>query len=192
MSFHTSLTPNAVPTNSLHRLLKNRDGGVMPLFALALVPILGFTGAAVDFSRANSVKASMQAALDSTALMLSKDANKLDDTGRQLLAHLADATGRAATGRERVEEGFRAYTTPALIVCGDEDDATLEPGIFLRRVIPTAGLVVLPKCGHTQNLEEPDLFNKFVLAFITRVDAGRWPRRIPESQADSLIAAVRK
>jgi AcrR family transcriptional regulator len=33
----------------------------------------------------------------------------LDDTGRSLLATLADATGRAATGRERVERGFRAY-----------------------------------------------------------------------------------
>jgi AcrR family transcriptional regulator len=33
----------------------------------------------------------------------------LDETGRELLAHLAEATGRAATGRERVEEGFRAY-----------------------------------------------------------------------------------
>src|SRR5262245_43578575 len=83
MSSHSSLTPNAVPTNSLRHLLKKRDGGVMPLFALALVPILGFIGAAIDFSRANAVKASMQAALDSTALMLSKDAGKLDDDGRQ-------------------------------------------------------------------------------------------------------------
>ena len=33
----------------------------------------------------------------------------LDDTGRSLLATLADATGRAETGRERVERGFRAY-----------------------------------------------------------------------------------
>jgi Flp pilus assembly protein TadG len=72
--------------NSLPHLFKDRSGGVMPLFALALVPMLGFIGAAVDFSRANSVKAAMQAALDSTALMLSKDAAKLDDAGRQAKA----------------------------------------------------------------------------------------------------------
>jgi pimeloyl-ACP methyl ester carboxylesterase len=90
-----------------------------------------------------------------------------------------------------LEAGFRRYSTPALILCGDEDDATLEPGLFLKRVIPTSGLAVLPKCGHTQNLEEPDLFNRLVLDFITRVDAGRWPRRIPESQADLLIAAAK-
>jgi Flp pilus assembly protein TadG len=46
-------------------------------FALAVVPIVGFVGAAVDYSHANQVKASMQAAADSTALMLSKDAVSL-------------------------------------------------------------------------------------------------------------------
>ena len=43
------------------------------IFAIALLPILGFIGAAVDYTRANSARSSMQAALDSTALMLSKD-----------------------------------------------------------------------------------------------------------------------
>ncbi|HET9728213.1 MAG TPA: TetR/AcrR family transcriptional regulator [Acidimicrobiia bacterium] len=33
----------------------------------------------------------------------------LEETGRTLLTLLAEATGRAATGRERVELGFRAY-----------------------------------------------------------------------------------
>ena len=33
----------------------------------------------------------------------------IEDTGRLLLGTLAEATGRAATGRERVELGFRAY-----------------------------------------------------------------------------------
>ena len=51
-----------------------RDGNVVITFALAIVPIVGFVGAAVDYSRANSAKAAMQAAVDSTALMLSKDA----------------------------------------------------------------------------------------------------------------------
>src|SRR5262245_66644059 len=33
----------------------------------------------------------------------------LEETGRQLLTTLADATSRAASGRERVENGFQAY-----------------------------------------------------------------------------------
>jgi Flp pilus assembly protein TadG len=51
-----------------------RDGNVVITFALAIVPVVGFVGAAVDYSRANSAKAAMQAAVDSTALFLSKDA----------------------------------------------------------------------------------------------------------------------
>ncbi|MGA7680972.1 MAG: TadE/TadG family type IV pilus assembly protein, partial [Pseudolabrys sp.] len=59
-----------------------RGGNVAITFALATLPILGFVGAAVDYSRANSVKAAMQTALDSTALMLSKEA--IFDTEDQL------------------------------------------------------------------------------------------------------------
>ena len=61
----------------LKRFLRNRDGGAAPLLALAAVPIMGFVGAAIDFSRAASVRTSMQAALDATALMLSREAQNL-------------------------------------------------------------------------------------------------------------------
>src|SRR5262245_47109200 len=54
-----------------------QGGNVVFTFALATVPMVGFVGAAVDYSRANSAKAAMQAAVDSTALMLSKDAQTL-------------------------------------------------------------------------------------------------------------------
>ena len=36
---------------------------------------------------------------------------------------------------------------------------------------------MLPKCGHTINLEEPDLFNRTVLDFLTAVEVGQWPAR---------------
>ena len=55
----------------------------MITFALATIPMIGFVGAAVDYSRANSAKAAMQAAVDSTALMLSKEAQSLDDGAAQ-------------------------------------------------------------------------------------------------------------
>ena len=54
-----------------------KGGNVVITFALATIPIVGFVGAAVDYSRGNSAKAAMQAAVDSTALMLSKDAQTL-------------------------------------------------------------------------------------------------------------------
>src|SRR4051812_37905553 len=56
-------------------------------FALATIPMVGFVGAAVDYSHANSVKVAMQAAVDSTALILSKDASALTTTALQTKAN---------------------------------------------------------------------------------------------------------
>src|SRR5664279_290106 len=57
-------------------------GNVAITFAFATLPILAGVGAAVDYSRANAVKVALQAALDSTALMISKEA--ATDTASQL------------------------------------------------------------------------------------------------------------
>jgi Flp pilus assembly protein TadG len=62
---------------TLRHFLKDRRGGITPMFALAIIPVFGLIGAAVDYSRANSVRTAMQAAADATALMLSKDASSL-------------------------------------------------------------------------------------------------------------------
>ena len=61
------------------RFLRNRDGSATPLLALALVPLMGLTGAAIDYSRGNKVKAALQNALDSTGLALSRESTDLDD-----------------------------------------------------------------------------------------------------------------
>jgi len=55
------------------RFIRADEGNIAVIFAIALVPMIGFIGAAVDYTRANAARSSMQAALDSTALMLSKD-----------------------------------------------------------------------------------------------------------------------
>jgi Flp pilus assembly protein TadG len=49
------------------------DGNIAILFGIAVIPIISFVGAAVDYTRAVNARSSMQAALDSTALMLAKD-----------------------------------------------------------------------------------------------------------------------
>jgi 3-oxoadipate enol-lactonase len=76
---------------------------------------------------------------------------------------------------------IRKATTPALIICGDEDDACVEPSLFLKRHLPAAGLTFFPKSGHVLNLEEPALFNEMVERFIALVEANRWGSRDPRS-----------
>jgi hypothetical protein len=51
-----------------HRFIARTDATLAPIFAIALVPIIGLVGAAVDYSRANGAKAAMQSALDAAVL----------------------------------------------------------------------------------------------------------------------------
>jgi len=78
-----------------------------------------------------------------------------------------------------LEREFARLELPTLVMVGDEDAPAVEPSLFLKRKAPGAGLVVFPNSGHAINLEEPDLFNRHLLDFLTAVDAGRWPRRQP-------------
>ena len=73
-----------------------------------------------------------------------------------------------------LERKFRQLKVPLHMVSGDEDDNCLEPGIFIKRVCPSATLTVVAGTGHAVNLEEPALFNSIVLKFLTAVDRDRW------------------
>ncbi len=125
-----------------------------------------------------------------------KDPRGYAEFQAQLAEHSTEGSALTMQGvqRERpslfdLEAGLKEMTTPTLVIAGDEDDPTIEPSIFLKRTIPTSALLVMPKCGHTMNLEDPDAFNRAVLDFVTQVDCGRWTRRIPESLAGGIIAA---
>jgi pimeloyl-ACP methyl ester carboxylesterase len=74
---------------------------------------------------------------------------------------------------------------PVLVLVGDEDEGCLEPALMLKRTIPTAGLTVLPRTGHTANLEEPDVFNRVVDTFLASVARGAWHPRDPRSRSAS-------
>ena len=76
---------------------------------------------------------------------------------------------------------------PVLVLVGDEDEGCLEPALMLKRTIPTAGLAVLPRTGHTANLEEPDVFNRAVDAFLAAVGRGAWHPRDPRSRSVSTM-----
>jgi Flp pilus assembly protein TadG len=70
----------------LPRFLKDRRGGVAPMFALAIVPVVGLVGASIDYSRANAARTAMQSALDATALAMAKLAPTLTQTELQTKA----------------------------------------------------------------------------------------------------------
>jgi pimeloyl-ACP methyl ester carboxylesterase len=88
-----------------------------------------------------------------------------------------------------LEDKLATLTVPTLIVNGDEDEPCLIPGVYLKRTIPNAGLWVMPKTGHTMNLEEPVAFNHGLAEFFDLVEAGRWEPRDPRSISDTILGA---
>jgi pimeloyl-ACP methyl ester carboxylesterase len=82
-------------------------------------------------------------------------------------------------------EELSRLSVPLLILVGDEDEGAVDASIALKRMIPSSGLMVMPRSGHTLNLEEPGLFNATVQSFLTSVLTGSWGPRDPRSRAAS-------
>ncbi len=57
----------------MNRFRKDQRGNIVMIFAIMLVPLLSFMGAAIDYSRATRARATMQSVLDSVSLMVAKD-----------------------------------------------------------------------------------------------------------------------
>jgi pimeloyl-ACP methyl ester carboxylesterase len=89
-----------------------------------------------------------------------------------------------------LQEKLRAVRTPVLIIAGDEDDGSLEPSLMLKRMMPTSGLVILPRTGHTANLEDPEAFNDAVGHFLAAVNNGHWGERDPRAVSHSIMGIV--
>ena len=97
-------------SDRFHGFRNDEAGNVAIIFALALVPVMGLVGAAVDYSHGNSVKTAMQAATDATALRMAKNAASL--TSAQLSQQATDSFNalftRAETQGVQVNAQFNA------------------------------------------------------------------------------------
>jgi pimeloyl-ACP methyl ester carboxylesterase len=78
-----------------------------------------------------------------------------------------------------MEADLRKFTPPLLVLVGDEDEWCVDASVFLRRIVPTAGLCVIPRSGHTITSEEPAAFNATVADLFANAEAGRWMSHKP-------------
>jgi Flp pilus assembly protein TadG len=112
---------------------RDRHGNVAITFAFAMLPILGLVGAAIDYSHAISIRVALQAALDSTALMLSKQAPSLNAKQLQSTAQnyfngvfqrpeaqnvSITATYTTSGGSQVIVDGSAAMTTNFMQILG--------------------------------------------------------------------------
>ena len=122
-----------------------------------------------------------------------KDPRGFAEFARMLAEHSAEGSANTQLGvqKERpslydLEGEMQAMTVPTLIVSGDEDWPCLAPNVYMKRVIRSAALLVVPNTGHAVNLEEPEAFNRAIGTFIAQVEAGRWPNRDERAMSDSI------
>jgi len=100
------------------RFAAAQDGNIAVIFALAIIPVLAFVGAALDYSRANTARSSMQAALDSTALMLSRDLSQGVITTSQINTKASNYFAALYNNTEATNISVSAAYTPGTASSG--------------------------------------------------------------------------
>jgi pimeloyl-ACP methyl ester carboxylesterase len=121
-----------------------------------------------------------------------KDPRGWAEFAAQLGEHDSQGSARTMRGVQAARpslydltDELAALEVPTLLIAGDEDEGCLEPSLMLKRTIPSAGLALLPKTGHTCNLEEPELFDRLLERFFADVENGAWGPRDPRSLGTS-------
>jgi Flp pilus assembly protein TadG len=123
------------------RFQHDRRGGVALTFALALIPILASVGAAVDYSRANALKADLQSALDSTALMVSKNAASLTASALQTSAqsYFVALFNEPQAANVQFNATYSTGSGSSVVVNGSADMPTTFMGILGVQKITVTG-----------------------------------------------------
>jgi len=86
-----------------------------------------------------------------------------------------DRTGatRAAQGvieRDGVYEQLDQIKTPTLVMVGDEDMATTtEKARRIHEKVPNAGMVTIPRAGHSSSIEQPEFVTRTIETFLSEV-----------------------
>lgn len=151
--------------------------------------------AAKNFETQGMAKAAEAYALGPTRVQFqNKDPRGWKEFADQLREHSTEGAALTMRGVQKrrpslfdLVDEMKAIMVPTLIMTGDEDWPCLEPGLLMKRTIPTAGLVVMPNAGHTINLEEPAAFNQHLADFFHAVDVGAWPKRDPRALVTSIL-----
>jgi pimeloyl-ACP methyl ester carboxylesterase len=73
-----------------------------------------------------------------------------------------------------MDADLKKFSVPLLIIVGDEDETCLDGSVFLKRTAPTAGLLVVPRSGHTITSEEPDVVNAALAELFAAAESDRW------------------
>jgi pimeloyl-ACP methyl ester carboxylesterase len=87
--------------------------------------------------------------------------------GHRSAVGLAHAARGILTQRDgTVMASLPSITVPTLVLVGARDQPFLGAAEYMAAKIPGATLAVIPGAGHASNIDQPELFNEQVLAFL--------------------------
>ena len=124
----------------LRRLLRDQRGGVAPMFALAAIPLVGAMGAAIDYSRAASVRTQLLAASDAASVgSVRKNSAALSAASNMLL------DGPIASGATEATNIFNAqlpakktYTLSNITAAVTKAGTTVTSKVDFAAEVPTS------------------------------------------------------
>ena len=139
---------------------------------------------AAEFERTGKIDAEAMGLGPTRVQLQNKDPIGWRRSVAHLAEHPADAAARTLrtvqSGRASLydlEAELKAIKAPVLLLVGDEDEPCLDVNLWMKRLMPSARLGLLPGSGHAINLEEPALFNQLIEQFIVEVERGTWRPR---------------
>ncbi len=97
-------------TRLVRRFQTDARGNVAIIFAIVSIPLVALVGAAVDYTRAVSDRTALQSALDSAALMISKDAATM--SASQITTRARQYVDSLYTATDAPIQNFTATYTP--------------------------------------------------------------------------------
>jgi pimeloyl-ACP methyl ester carboxylesterase len=110
-----------------------------------------------------------------------KDPRGYAEFARMLAEHSAEGHAQTMLNLQlkrptlwEMEAALKKFSVPLLIIVGDDDEPCIDGSVYLKRIVPTAGLLVMPRCGHNVPTEEPSAFNAALADLFATAEAGRW------------------
>ena len=117
---------------------RDKAGTTAVIFALALMPIMTALGTAIDYARAANARASLQNALDATALLLGKEAPMLTDS------QINEKATLYFTRMFNRDDVINVTVTPTYVKSGDSTLTVTATGDFPLVILPIVGINSLP------------------------------------------------
>jgi pimeloyl-ACP methyl ester carboxylesterase len=110
-----------------------------------------------------------------------KDPRGYAEFARMLAEHSAEGHAQTMFNLQlkrptlwEMETDLKKFSVPLLIIVGDEDEPCIDGSVYLKRTVPTAGLLMIPRTGHNVPTEEPAAFNAALADIFAAAEAGRW------------------